>query len=311
MKGWLGVAVGLGLVTAAAGCGSDASTSSNRPTVVSAFYPLAWAAEQLGGDQIDVVDLTPLGSEPHDLELTPSQVAAIETADLVVVLGRGFQPAVEDAAADRESGSLDVLATLGIGSDDDLVDAHDHDGDDDHADETVLDPHIWLDPVRMIEVVELVAGELESVVDDDAALAANLAALVGELEQIDDEYRTALSSCRRRELVTSHDAFGRLAARYNLETIPIAGISPDAEPSPDRLAKLTELVTERGVTTVFTETLVSPEIAETLAEEAGGLTVATLNPIEGRTEAQVDDGTEFGALMRANLAALSGGLGCS
>lgn len=320
------VAIGLG-----SGCSgeSDSGDDDARPTVVASFAPLAWAAERIGGDAIDVVDLTPPGVEPHDLELSPSQIAAVGEARLAIVVGGGFQPAVEDAAAGLGDDALVLLdrIDLGDGAGDDHVDEHadDHPGDDaddeadDHADAAddghghgEIDPHIWLDPVLMVDVVEVMRDEIAKRVPADAErIRTNADALVGELVALDRDARDVLAACIRRELVTAHDAFGRLAARYDLTAIPIAGISPDVEPSPDRLAELSELAREHGVTTIFAEVLVSPEIAEALAREAGGLEVARLDPIEGFTDEQREAGVTYLDVMRDNLDAISAGLDCA
>ncbi len=294
----------LAVAASSVGCANRSDSASSRPRVVVSFAPLAWAAEAIGGDAIDVVDLTPPGVEPHDLELAPSQIAAVGDADLVIVLGGGFQPAVEDAAAD----ALVLMDQLDLDShaeDDGHVDDEDHD----HGG---VDPHVWLDPILMQHVVEIMAVEIAARVPDSAEeVAANADALVAELAMLDEEARVALDRCARRELVTAHDAFGRLAGRYGLRAIPIAGISPDVEPSPARLAEIAELVRDYGVTTIFAETLVSPEIAETLADEAGGLTIARLDPIEGFTDAQRDSGVTYLDVMRDNLASIAVGLDCT
>ncbi len=320
------VAVGVG-----SGCSgeSDPGDDGARPTVVASFAPLAWAAERIGGDAIDVVDLTPPGVEPHDLELSPSQIATVGDARLAIVVGGGFQPAVEDAAAGLGDDALVLLdrIDLGDGADDDHADdsADDHPGDDadddadDHADAADdghghgdVDPHIWLDPVLMVEVVEVMGDEIAQRLPADAErIQTNVEALVSELVALDRDARDVLATCGRRELITAHDAFGRFAARYDLTAIPIAGISPDIEPSPDRLAELTDLAREHGVTTIFAEVLVSPEIAETLAREAGGLEVARLDPIEGFTDEQRDAGVTYLDVMRDNVDAVSAGLDCA
>jgi zinc transport system substrate-binding protein len=271
----------LGLALAASACGeSDSAASAGATDVVAGLYPLAFAAEQVGGRDVAVRNLTAAGAEPHDLELTPRDVEAILDADLALYVGEGFQPAVEEAVASSDVPAVDVLDGLDL-----------REGD----------AHVWLDPLRFAQVVERIGAALGR---DEAAreLAARLRAL-------DQEFRTGLAGCRRHELVTTHDAFGYLAERYGLETIPITGNSPEAEPSPRDLEAVAELVEERRVTTVFTETLVSPEIAETVAREAGAGT-ADLNPLEGLTEEEVERGEDYFSVMEANLAALREGLGC-
>ena len=118
----------------------------------------------------------------------------------------------------------------------------------------------------------------------------------------------ALGDCQVDTLVTSHDAFGYLADRYGLEVIGISGLSPSQEPDPAQLAEIADLVEERGISTVYTETLVDPAVAETVAEEAGVQT-AVLDPIEGLTDESA--GEDYLQVMRANLATLQEGQSCS
>jgi len=251
--------------------------------VVASFYPLAYAAEEVGDGRVDVSNLTPAGAEPHDLELSPQDVAAIREADLVLLLGRGFQPQLEDAAGGGQK-VLRLLDTPGLGL---------------HPDG---DPHVWLDPLRYAKIVERIGQALHG-----PAAAARMQA---RLRGLDREYRTGLAHCERREIVTSHEAFGYLAERYGLEQVAITGLSPEVEPEPAKLQKVVELVQKRGVTTIYFETLVSPRIAETVARETGANT-AVLNPIEGLTEDEISQGENYFSLMRTNLSTLREGLGCS
>ena len=280
-------ALGLAGLSVAA-CGGEASSASDgRTQVVAGFYPLAFAAAEIGGDRVEVTNLTPPGAEPHDVELSVRDVERVRDADLVLYLGQGFQPSLEDAVED-DGTALDLLEGLEL-----------REGEED--DEDALDPHVWLDPVRFAQVVERIGAELGG--------EAPARQLASQLRALDGEYSAALADCERRELVTAHDAFGYLGERYGLEVIPITGISPESEPSPQDLARVSELVSERGVTTVFVEPLLSPEIGETVAREAGAET-AVLNPLEGLTEEELDRGENYFTVMRANLEALKDGLGC-
>jgi zinc transport system substrate-binding protein len=277
----------------AAGCRPGAERDG-RLSVVASAYPLAEAAERVGGRLVDVRDLTPPGVEPHDLELAPDDLAAIVGADLVVYVGAGFQPAVEDAVGQAEGRALDVLSvvpTLRVGG--------------------AIDPHVWLDPERFADVVRALA---EALAEMDPAHRAtyrqNADAYVGELRAIDEAYRAGLASCRSRLLVVSHAAFGYLARAYGLRQEAITGLSPESEPDPARLAELRDLVRAEGVTTVFTEELVSPAVARALAEEAGVRT-AVLSPLEGLTPQEVAAGEDYGSIMRRNLRTLEVALGCS
>ena len=293
----------LAMVTSA--CTSGDEGAGGALGVVASAYPLAEAAERVGGELVSVQNLTPPGVEPHDLELTPDDLEAILGSDLVLFVGAGFQPAVEEAVTDAEGrvlDALDVVEPLPAGER-----AHETDGDD-HAGE--LDPHIWLDPMRLATVATAVGDALAEVDPANAdAYRANADAYVAELEALDAEFRDGLGSCSSRLLVVSHAAFGYLVDAYGLEQEAIAGISPETEPDPARLAELAELVREEGVTTIFTETLVAPDVAETLAGEAG-VTTAVLNPIEGLTDDQLEAGEDYGSVMRRNLQTLRGALGC-
>ena len=264
---------------ALAGCASSDEQFSFEPrSYVASFYPLVWATEQVAGDptRAEIVNLTPPGAEPHDVELSPSDVERIGDAELVVYLGGGFQPALEDAIASREGRSLDLL----------------REGED---------PHIWLDPIRVAETVERIAravGGAGSVHDE-----------IRELKQLDAEYRRGLADCERRVLVTTHAAFGQLAARYGLTELSLAGRSPESEPAPRELETLIDDVRASGATTVFAEPLVSDGLAQTVAREAD-VEVATLDPIEGLSEDRLAAGEDYVTVMRANLDALREALGC-
>jgi len=300
-------AVALVLATLMVGCGAEGEggDGDGAVRVVAGAYPLAEVAEHVGGDLAEVDNLTPPGVEPHDLQLAPDELESLLTADLVLIVGGGFQPAVQDAvgdAAGRVLDALDVVEPL-------PADEHAREADgDDHAGE--LDPHIWLDPMRLATVATAVGDALAEVDPANAdAYRANADAYVAELEALDAEFRDGLGSCSSRLLVVSHAAFGYLVDAYGLEQEAIAGISPETEPDPARLAELAELVREEGVTTIFTETLVAPDVAETLAGEAG-VTTAVLNPIEGLTDDQLEAGEDYGSVMRRNLQTLRGALGC-
>jgi zinc transport system substrate-binding protein len=270
-----------------AGCGGQASSASDERTqVVAGFYPLAFAAAEIGGDRVEVTNLTPPGAEPHDVELSARDVERVRDADLILYLGQGFQPALEDVAAGRDS-AVDLLEGLDLREGEEGEDAR--------------DPHVWLDPVRFAEMAERIGAELGG--------ESPARQLASRLRDLDAEYHAGLADCERDELVTAHDAFGYLGERYGLEVIPITGISPEAEPSPQDLEEIAELVRERGVTTVFVEPLLSPEIGETVAREAGAET-EVLNPLEGLSEEELDRGESYFTVMRANLETLREELGC-
>jgi zinc transport system substrate-binding protein len=290
VRAWIAaLAVAIATGTSTSGCGPTATSTDEVPTVVASFYPLAFAAERVGGPDVQVVDLTPPGVESHDLELTPRQVNDIANADLVVYL-KGFQPAVDDAVEQNASGTeLDITEVV---SQDDLTG----------------DPHVWLDPTRFAAITQEVADALGDVVPAKAdAIQGRADELVGELTALDEEFRAGLANCERQVVVTTHEAFGYLGDRYGLDFVGISGPEGEAEVSPARLREVQDVIENGNVTTVFTERLVSPEVADTLAADLG-TTTAILDPIEGLTEDTEDE--DYLTLMRANLGALRKANGC-
>jgi zinc transport system substrate-binding protein len=272
------------LVPGLAACSGDAG-ATDGPRVVASFYPLQYVAQRVAGDHADVASLTQPGQEPHDLELTVRQTAEVARADVVVTLS-GFQPSVD--AAVEQDGPADVVDAA------DEVRGH--------------DPHFWQDPTRLAKVAQHTADALSKADPHHAAdYARNSKALVRDLSAVDRAYTRGLARCKVDTIVVSHDAFGYLK-RYGLHVVGVAGISPDAEPSPARLQELARLIERTGVTTVFTETLVSPAIARTLAGEVGVRT-ATLDPVEGLSDQTAD--LDYLSLMRRNLEALRKAGGCA
>jgi zinc transport system substrate-binding protein len=275
------------LALLAAGCSGSGAGKGQR-SVVAAFYPLAFAAAAVGGAKVHVENLTPPGAEPHDVELTPRAVGRVQRADVVLYLSHDFQPAVQDAVDGASGMRVDALAGLDL-----------RHGPGDDTGKT--DPHVWLDPVLFSRIVQRIGTVLGRPV--------RAAALAGRLRTLDREYRSGLRRCARRDFVTSHAAFGYLAARYGLHQIPITGIDPEAEPSPRRLQQLIDLVRREHVTTVFFERLVSPRLAETVARDAGAK-AKVLDPIEGLTPSEEQQGGDYFSLMRRNLTQLEAALGC-
>lgn len=260
----------MAVILAVGACSSDKKADDGRTTVVASFFALAELVRGVA-PEADVIDLTPPGVEPHDLELTAKQIDQIEDADAVVLLGGGFQPAIERAAK-RASGRVITI--------------------DPESD----DPHVWLDPGYL--------GVIEAKLLAELPYKDYVAGYRLRLMDLAAQYEQGLRTCQRRVIVTAHDAFGHLARRYKLEAHALTGISPEAEPNPQRLAELADLVRRTGTTTVFTEELVSPKVAEALAREAGVKT-DVLDTLESGTE-----GT-FLNQMGANLAKLQDALGCT
>lgn len=278
-------------VTAGASCAAAPSDAqeAGRLQVLASFYPLEYVVEAVGGRNVSVEGLTPPRAEPHDVELSPRQVRTVGEAGAVVYQG-GFQPAVENAvAARRPRYALDVAATPAL------------------AGRLTTDPHFWLDPTLLASIAPEVAATLSAA---DPARAAEYAAgaerLAADLTALDEAYAEGLATCERRVIVSSHTSFGFLADRYGLEQVGLSGIDPEAEPSPARLREVRAVVQETGTTTLFTEELVSPKVAETLAADLG-ITTAVLDPIESPVPGSAD----YRDAMEQNLTVLRAALGCS
>jgi zinc transport system substrate-binding protein len=286
---------------AACGGGGHAGAGTTKVAVVAAFYPLQFIAERVGGDAVTVTNLAKPGAEPHDLELNPQQVRQVADADLVIYL-RGFQPAVDDTVAQQAAHrSFDVATVQPLLT----ASAATEEGGQDHL--GGKDPHVWLDPTRLAAIADQLADRLGAV---DAAHAGDYTArattLRTDLTALDREYASGLSTCQRHEIVTSHSAFGYLAIRYHLRQIGITGLTPEEEPTPQRLAAVATQARQVGATTIFFETLVSPKVAEAVANEVHA-TTAVLDPIEGLQPGSSDD---YFSVMRRNLTTLRTALGC-
>jgi zinc transport system substrate-binding protein len=295
------------LLALVAGCGASASNGSDgsRVEVVAGFYPLAWVAEQVGGSDISVESLTAPGVEPHDLEPSLARTVALSEADLVVV-ENDLQPALADAVEQNATGRvIDVLDVIALHHLDHAEEEADEEEGHEHSD---LDPHFWLDPALLADLGDAVAAGLADIdPDHETSYAANAADLRSTLESLDRDFNNGLADCERHVIVSSHDAFGYWS-KYGIEVAPVAGLSPDAEPTPAGLGRLQQLIRDEGITTVFSERLASPKLTHSLADDLG-LRTAVLDPVEGLTSDDADE--DYLSLMRENLSALQKANGCT
>ncbi len=333
-------------VLALGACGTDdnggggTGDGDGTLSVTASFYPMAFLAERVGGDHVDVTTLTSPGVDPHDLELSPRQIGALGESDAVLYIA-GLQPAVDDAI--EQSGVEHVAEVMSFvntapetegGEDHDHADEDDHGDDDhdhadeddhghdhgdddhDHADEDDHghdghhhdhdhgdgDPHLWLDPLTFAVAADGVADTLAEADPDNAEdYRKNAADLADELRALDEEFEEGLANRETDTIITTHAAFGYLAERYGLREEAIAGLDPESEPSGARMRELHDVAERDEVTTVFFEVLASDAMASTLAEDLG-LETDVLDPVEGITDASRGD--DYFAVMRANLEAL-------
>jgi zinc transport system substrate-binding protein len=249
-----------------------------------------------------VFSLTPSGDEAHGLELTAKQLDQLSSANFLFYIGEEFQPSVEKAAASlKGTTSIDLLGSLTmLDAKEEKEEDSDKDGHDDHA-HGEHDPHVWLDPANMAKMTRTVEATLAKAMPDMAEqFKGNADSYVKELDQLGDDIDTGLKDCESRALVTSHDAFGYLAARANLTTVPIAGVNPEDEPSAKELEAIAAIAKEQKASTIFFEVLLPEDLADSL-----------LDPIEGISSADLEAGSSYISIQRDNLARLAQGLRCS
>ena len=293
-----------------AGCGNTAKITpspealeipaASKLNVKVSFYPMYEFTEKVAGEFADVEALIPASIEPHDWEPTAQDMARISQADLLIYNGAGMEGWVEQV---KDSTSNSKLITVEASKGLDLLESSDEEeGDHEHGG---LDPHVWLDPALAIEEVRTIEAALSGVAPEHAAaFKANADIYVAKLEQLDQEFKISLTDAKRKDFITQHAAFGYLANEYGLVQVPIAGLSPDLEPSASRMSEIVEFAKAHQVKTIFFETLVSSSVADTIAKEICAK-AAVLNPIEGLTEEDKRNNLDYIGIMRQNLGALT------
>ena len=273
---------------------------SGRIKIVASFYPVAEFARQVGGDLVFVSTITPSGTEPHDYEPTARQVADMYRADLVLYNGGGV-----DAWAERLAPELRLqgVPAAQMGSAIDLISSS-------AGEDSATDPHFWLDPTLAAKEVALIRDTLVKInPKDSATYRANADTYLAKLSSLDADFVSGLATCRQRTVITSHAAFAYLAKRYGFDVVSISGISPEQEPSAGRLSEIAAIAKAKGVRAIFFETLVSPKLSETIANEIGAVTLV-FNPLEGLSQEEMASGQDYLSVMRTNLQNLKTGMVC-
>lgn len=277
--------------------------------VFASFYPYYDFARQIGGEHVKITTIVPSGTEPHSFEPSPKTIADLERADVFIYNGLDMEPWVEKVLVLLEGKDIKVIDAsksvelLTLGEEHHEEDDHDHEQEEEHK-HGLYDPHIWVDPVNVIQISETIKEVfVDTDPDHQSIYEKNYSRFKEELEKLNDQFIEELKGATNRKIIVSHSAFGYLAKRYNIEEIAVAGISPNAEPSPKRLAELTKLAKEHHIKYIFFEALANVKTAEVLANEAG-LQVLTLYNIEGLTEEQKNNGDGYISIMYQNLETL-------
>lgn len=305
---------GLGLLATATACApGGGAIADGKPSIVVGAYPFEFAATRVTGELAEVTNLLPPGSDGHDLELSPQQVASVGEADLVVYQS-GYQTSFDTAVEQQAPAqALDTATFLALLTADGHAADEGHDGEaghDEHEghDHGDYDPHVWQDPKNIAEIGTHIAEKLAELDPDNGeTYRANAATLSDEMAALDEQFSTGLTNCRTETFVTNHAAFGYLANSYGLHMVGISGLSTEEEPSPARIAEVQQIAQDNDLTTIFYETAVSPKVAETIAEDLG-LTTDVLDPLG--TLSDDSRGADYIEVMTSNLEALRRANGC-
>lgn len=273
----------------------------DKLNVAASFYPLAHIVAEIGGQHVSVKNILPPGAEPHDYEPSPQQFVELGKSNLFIFNGGHFEPWAstwEKGASTKPERVLNMVDELARRQNS-LIKKGDE-----------VDPHVWLDPViykQEIEIIRDVLIEIDP--ENTSAYQANANQLIDSVNELDQRFREGLRECAKHEVIVSHDAFGYLAEQYGFSIIPIAGISPDEEPSPRDIARIADIAREKGLEYVFFETTVNPRLSETIAREVGATTLV-LNPLENLTADEVQSGEHYHTIMEKNLVNLRKALAC-
>lgn len=280
----------------------ESETGVEKLKVVTSFYPLYFFTSEIVGDKASVINVTPVGQEPHDYEPSPQQMLEFESADLFVLNGYGFEPWANDLIKNLESASKQTpivytpqwLVTKQMQHEDGLED----------------DPHVWLSPLLAQELVENIALGLMRVDKENADFyRQNADNLKQKLQALHREFEEGIAQCSNVSFITSHAAFAYLADTYGLKQVSIAGLSPEEEPSAAQMVEIVKFAKEHNVKYIFFEELVSPKLSDTIANEIGAQTLV-LNPLEGLTDEEKVANEDYFSVMRNNLANLKIALAC-
>lgn len=291
---------------------NDIQKETKALKVTASFYPLYFVSQAVAGDKASVTNVVPPGAEAHEYAPTPQDMVRLSESDVVVLHSPFFEGWAQSVIKNKSERTTIVAVGEGLSDLHPTETTHEDGHHDEHEGESGHghDPHMWLSPNRMQVVAELVANTLAEKDPENAAYyKANRDSLKARFAKLDADYARALSSCKKKEIVVSHQAYGYLASDFGLKQVPIAGLSPEEEPSAVQLAEVARFAKEHQATHIFFETLVSPALAETVAREVGAQ-VLVLDPVEGLTEEAAAQGADYFSLMYANLDNLKIALVC-
>lgn len=286
-------------------CGNSTASEDGKLNIVTTFYPVYEFTKQVVGDEANVDLLVKAGTEVHGYEPSAKDIARIQEADAFVYENENMETWVHDVEKSLDTTKVNVIsATEGmllLPGGEEEHEGHDHSGDGhSHA----YDPHVWLSPERAITLVENIRDSLVAKYPEKKdAFETNAAAYIEKLDALDAKYSETLSAAKQKYFVTQHTAFAYLALDYGLKQVSITGVAADEDPTPSRLAELTEYINKYGIKYIYFEENASKSVAETLAKETG-VQLDVLNPLESLTDEDMKNGKDYISVMEDNLTAL-------
>ncbi len=288
------------MITLGTSCVTPSRPTTNKISVVTSFYPLYYFASQIAGDKAIVTNLTPAGIEPHDYELTPQDLVVIQNSNILVLNGGQLEPWTDHITAQLSNTTTLVMAGNELATQQMT-----------EENQLVTDPHVWLSPkLAQQQVKKITLGFIQADAAHSAYYLANEKNLIARLDELDTAYTKNLAQCSNRKIITSHTAFAYLANDYHLEQVAIAGLSPEAEPTAAELSKIVEFAQINTINYIFFENVVSPDLAETIANEVGAQTLV-LNPLESLTKEELERDENYFSVMQENLNNLRLALDCT
>jgi len=291
---WCLFIIGMSFITR-----SNSNGGQDKIQITASFYPVYFLSKEIAGDKADVFNVTPAGAEPHDYEPTAQDMAKMENSKMIVLNGGGLEAWADNVKQNFGNKAVIVVAGAGLTNKATIENG-----------EQKTDPHIWLDPVLVKEMANrILDGFIQIDPLNKDYYRTNAEALILRLENLDNEYRQGLADCKSRDIITSHSAFGYLAAAYGLNQVSVTGLSPDEEPSVQQLAEVAKFAKDNNIKYIFYESLISPKLSETIANEVGAKTLV-LNPLEGLSSEEVSQGKDYFTEMENNLSNLKTALEC-
>ena len=271
-------------------------STEDKVLVTTSFYPLADFAQKIAGKKAEIVNLTPAGSEPHEYEPTPKDLSLVYKSNLFIYNGINLEGWADKVITELKDTNIKVVKAS--------------DGINTIGEGLRADPHVWLDPVLAQKmVVNIRDGFIAVDPDNTNDYMQNADRLIVKLISLDQKYQFPIFECKQKDIVSSHGAFAYLSKRYGFLNFSISGVNPDEEPSPQKLTELVDLIKEKGVKYILTETLVSPKFADTISKETGAKSI-TFNTVEGLTPDELSKGDDYFSIQETNINNLKLALEC-